>query len=144
MAKQQIQLKRSRLALLFQLMVGSVIVLLLAQVLATWLWLCCCLILGGAYFKFLKSNRILSLDQLDEHEWSIAYFASQAESQHIKILRKTTPQQTEIRRVQLRQVVDHQIYIVLYFQKALKPAVIWCDQVSAAEWKVLKVLAKVL
>jgi hypothetical protein len=30
------------------------------------------------------------------------------------------------------------------FQQAFKPLVIWCDQVSKAEWKALKILAKML
>ena len=140
MAKQQFQLKPSVIAIVFQLMIALLIVWLLLQVLKPWLSVVCIVIMGWTYFKFVRANRIVGLDQLDDREWSISYLVPRVVSQQIK----STARQTEIQRVELHQVIDHQIYIVLEFQQAVKPVVIWCDQVSKAEWKALKVLAKML
>ena len=140
MAKQQFQLKPSLIAIVFQLMIALLIVWLLLQMLTPWLSVICIVIIGWTYFKFVRANRIVGLDQLDDREWSISYLAPRVVSQQIK----STARQIEIQRVQLRQVIDHQIYIVMEFQQAFKPLVIWCDQVSKAEWKALKVLAKML
>ena len=140
MAKQQFQLKPSLIAIVFQLMIALLIVWLLLQVLSLWLSIICIIIVAWTYFKFVRARRILGLDQLDDREWSISYLVPRVPSQHLK----STARQTEIQRVELRQVIDHQIYIVLEFQQAFKPLVIWCDQVSKAEWKALKVLAKML
>ena len=138
MAKQQFQLKPSVIAIVFQLMIALLIVWLLLQVLKPWLSVVCIVIMGWTYFKFVRANRIVGLDQLDDREWSISYLVPRVVSQQIK----STARQTEIQRVELHQVIDHQIYIVLEFQQAVKPVVIWCDQVSKTQWKALKVLAK--
>ena len=140
MAKQQFQLKPSIIAIVFQLMIALLIVWLLLQVLSLWLSVVCIAIVTWTYFKFVRARRIVGLDQLDDREWSISYLVPRIASQYIK----STARQTETQRVQLRQVIDHQIYIVMEFQQAFKPLVIWCDQVSKAEWKALKVLAKML
>ena len=140
MAKQQFQLKPSVIAIVFQLMIALLIVWLLLQVLSLWLSIICIIIVAWTYIKFVRARRILALDQLDDREWSISYLVPRVVSQQIK----STARQIEIQRVQLRQVIDHQIYIVMEFQQAFKPVVIWCDQVSKAEWKALKVLAKML
>ncbi|MDM1754758.1 MULTISPECIES: hypothetical protein [Acinetobacter] len=138
MAKQQFQLKPSLIAIVFQLMIALLIVWLLLQMLTPWLSVICIVIIGWTYFKFVRANRIVGLDQLDDREWSISYLVPRVVSQQIK----STARQTEIQRVELHQVIDHQIYIVLEFQQAVKPVVIWCDQVSKTQWKALKVLAK--
>ena len=138
MAKQQFQLKPSIIAIVFQLMIALLIVWLLLQVLSLWLSVVCIAIVAWTYFKFVRARRIVGLDQLDDREWSISYLVPRIASQHIK----STARQTETQRVQLRQVIDHQVYIVLEFQQAFKSVVIWCDQVSKTQWKALKVLAK--
>ena len=138
MAKQQFQLKPSLIAIVFQLMIALLIVWVLLQMLTPWLSVICIVIIGWTYFKFVRANRIVGLDQLDDREWSISYLVPRVVSQQIK----STARQTEIQRVELHQVIDHQIYIVLEFQQAVKPVVIWCDQVSKTQWKALKVLAK--
>ncbi len=140
MAKQQFQLKPSLIAIVFQLMIALLIVWLLLQVLSLWLSIICIIIVAWTYFKFVRARRIVGLDQLDDREWSISYLVPRIASQHIK----STARQTETQRVQLRQVIDHQVYIVLEFQQAFKSVVIWCDQVSKTQWKALKVLAKML
>lgn len=140
MAKQQFQLKPSIIAIVFQLMIALLIVWLLLQVLSLWLSVVCIAIVAWTYFKFVRARRIVGLDQLDDREWSISYLVPRIASQHIK----STARQTETQRVQLRQVIDHQVYIVLEFQQAFKSVVIWCDQVSKTQWKALKVLAKML
>ena len=140
MAKQQFQLKPSLIAIVFQLMIALFIVWLLLQVLSLWLSVVCIAIVAWTYFKFVRARRIVGLDQLDDREWSISYLVPRIASQHIK----STARQTETQRVQLRQVIDHQVYIVLEFQQAFKSVVIWCDQVSKTQWKAPKVLAKML
>ena len=119
-------------------MIALLIVWLLLQVLSLWLSVVCIAIVTWTYFKFVRARRIVGLDQLDDREWSISYLVPRIASQHIK----STARQTETQRVQLRQVIDHQVYIVLEFQQAFKSVVIWCDQVSKTQWKALKVLAK--
>ena len=140
MAKQQFQLKPSIIAIVFQLMIALLIVWLLLQVLSLWLSVVCIAIVAWTYFKFVRARRIVGLDQLDDREWSISYLVPRVPSQHLK----STARQTETQRVQLRQVIDHQVYIVLEFQQAFKSVVIWCDQVSKTQWKALKILAKML
>ena len=48
----------------------------------------------------------------------------------------------QIQRVQIQKILDHHVYIVIFFQHKSSSLMIWQDQLSHLEWKKLKVLAK--
>ena len=119
------QLKRSRLAVVFQLSVLGVLLILLYSLLSPWLWLGCVTLAVISYVIFLKSPDAVCLEYLDGDEWSLQYAAPK-----------------QVLRLSLHQVVDHQIYIVLYFAGSrTQPLLIWRDQLSLSQWKALKRLA---
>ena len=121
------QLKRSCLALLFQLAVFTALMALLYQLLPLSLW-CAFLALGAAaYLLFYRGTpQVTALDHLDGREWTLSAAGSK-------------------QRVQISHIIDHQAYIVLYFQHAqAKPVIVWRDQVALKQWKSFKVLAKML
>ncbi len=119
------QLKRSRLSIVFQLFMLGVLLTLLYALLSPWLWLGCVIVALISYGMFLKSPAALRLEYLDADEWSLQY---------------ARPEQ--LVRLKLRQVIDHQFYIVLYFRGSqTKPLLIWRDQLSLSQWKALKRLA---
>lgn len=127
MVKSCFKLRQSRIALLFQLCIFALLMFVLYQVLPVALWVVCFLIGIVIYALFYKKTpHIAQLEHLDGREWSLT-------------------QQQATQRVQLSHVVDHQAYIVLYFQHArAKPLLVWCDQVPLKQWKSLKVLAKMI
>lgn len=127
MDKCSFQLQRSYLALLFQLCIFSVLMTVLHQLLPFALW-CGFLLLGAVIYLlfYRKASKITGLDYLDGKEWTI----SAAGGQH---------------RAHISHIVDHQAYIVVYFQHArAKPIIVWCDQMPFRQWKSFKVLAKMI
>ena len=127
MDKCSFQLQRSYLALLFQLCIFSVLMTVLHQLLSFALW-CGFLLLGAVIYLlfYRKAPKITGLDYLDGKEWTI----SAAGAQH---------------RAHISHIVDHQAYIVVYFQHArAKPIIVWCDQMPFRQWKSFKVLAKMI
>lgn len=128
MANRSFRLKRSRLALVFQLSIFVLLIVLLLQTLS--LWLCgLCMVLGGAAYVYrLKLPQAIFFEHLDAREWSLSHLKSK-----------------HVQRVSIRHVIDHQLYIVIYFQHVKdKPLVIWIDQLSLKQWKALKTLAKLI
>ena len=127
MDKRQFQFKRSLMALLFQFGIFAVFMTILYQLLPMGLW--CVffafgLIIYALYFH--KKPRVEGLEYLDGRDWTL------------QTMRKT-------QRVQISHIIDHQAYIVVYFQHArTKPIIIWCDQLPMKQWKSLKVLAKMI
>ena len=127
MDKRHFQLKPSLIALVFQFAIFAVLMTLLYQVLAIWLW-CVFLLLGLVIYALFYRRRpnISALEYLDGRDWTLTKYGQ--------------PQ-----RVQISHIIDHQVYIVVYFQHArTKPMIIWCDQVAFQQWKSLKVLAKMI
>ena len=122
------KLKRSKCALVFQLFIFAVLMFLLYQLLPLALWLMCGIIGLVIYQLFYrKTPPIEQFEYLDGREWSLTA-ASQG-----------------TRRVLISHVIDHQAYIVVYFQHAkARPLLIWCDQLPFKQWKSLKVLTKIL
>jgi len=121
------QLKRSGLALLFQLAIFAVLMALLHQLLPVSLW-CGFLVLGAVIYLlfYRKAPKVTALDHLDGREWTLSAAGKK-------------------QRVQISHMIDHQAYIVLYFQHArAKPVIVWRDQVALKQWKAFKVLAKML
>jgi hypothetical protein len=121
-------LKRSYLALAFQALVFLIIALLLFQLMDLLIWGICIVASLAIYLCGLRFSPNLYFQHLDEREWTLKQ-AAQTEVQHLKI----------------SHVIDHHVYIVVYFQHfKQKPLLIWCDQVAWKDWKKLKMLAKML
>lgn len=121
------KLKRSWFALAFQLLIFVLLMFVLYQVLALVLWVVCAVAGLVVYQLFYrKSPQIDQFEHLDGREWSI-----------------TLQQHTQ--RVMVSHVIDHQVYVVVYFQHAkVRPLLIWCDQLPMQQWKALKVLTKLV
>ncbi|ENX10846.1 hypothetical protein [Acinetobacter variabilis] len=122
------KLKRSKCALVFQLFIFAVLMFLLYQLLPVTIWLVCGVIGLVIYQLFYrKTPHIEQFEYLDGREWSLTAAAQGT------------------RRVLISHVIDHQAYIVVYFQHAkARPLLIWCDQLPFKQWKSLKVLTKML
>ncbi|WP_180014601.1 hypothetical protein [Acinetobacter sp. YH16031] len=122
------KLKRSKCALVFQLFIFAVLMFLLYQLLPVIMWLVCGVIGLVIYQLFYrKTPHIEQFEYLDGREWSLTAAAQGT------------------RRVLISHVIDHQAYIVVYFQHAkARPLLIWCDQLPFKQWKSLKVLTKIL
>jgi len=122
------KLKRSKCALVFQLFIFAVLMFLLYQLLPVTIWLVCGVIGLVIYQLFYrKTPHIEQFEYLYGREWSLTAAAQGT------------------RRVLISHVIDHQAYIVVYFQHAkARPLLIWCDQLPFKQWKSLKVLTKIL
>lgn len=122
------RLKRSKCALVFQFFIFAVLMFLLYQLLPVIMWLVCGVIGLVIYQLFYrKTPHIEQFEYLDGREWSLTAAAQGT------------------RRVLISHVIDHQAYIVVYFQHAkARPLLIWCDQLPFKQWKSLKVLTKML
>ncbi|AOA57289.1 hypothetical protein [Acinetobacter larvae] len=119
------QLKPSRVAVIVVWGMMACLAGLFYYLLDGMLMLLCCVALLLIYWQFNKSNKVIALQALDDNLWVLQY---QAVSQP--------------RQVHILKWLDHQAYIVLYFQEAkLAPLIIWYDQVSYQQWKNLKVCA---
>lgn len=122
------KLRRSKCALVFQLFIFAILMFLLYQLLPVIMWLVCGVIGLVIYQLFYrKTPHIEQFEYLDGREWSLTAAAQGT------------------RRVLISHVIDHQAYIVVYFQHAkARPLLIWCDQLPFKQWKSLKVLTKIL
>ncbi|OAL77741.1 hypothetical protein AY606_09825 [Acinetobacter sp. SFB] len=128
MANRSFQLKRSRLAFVFQLIIFTLIIVFLQQLLSPWLWLICVLLGVLAYAYGLKAPQPMCFEHLEAREWSL-----------------TSVKSEQIKRVSISHIIDHQLYIVVYFQHFQeKPLLIWIDQLPLKQWKALKKLAKLI
>ena len=128
MANRSFQLRRSRLAFVFQLIVFTLLILLLQQLLSLWLWVLCILLAVIAYAYALKVPQPIYFEHLAAREWSLS-----------------STQSKQVKRVSVSHMIDHQLYIVVYFQHFReKPLLIWIDQLPRQQWKALKKLAKLI
>jgi hypothetical protein len=127
MVNHQFQLKRSLLALLFQLGMLLLIGTIWFQLFPFYIFLIAIFLAMIAYLAFLRRLKMRSLAYLDQDLWSIQWH-----------------NHSKIEHVQLYRVIDHHIYIVLYFKQNRNSQIIWRDQVSLNQWKQLKVMAKLV
>ncbi|WP_130803398.1 hypothetical protein [Acinetobacter ihumii] len=127
MVNHQFQLKRSLLALLFQLALLLLMGLIWIRIFPFSLALMLIVIALLALFLFLKRPQVLAFEYLDHKCWSIQWSDHSLDSQ-----------------LKLEKMFDHYFYMVLHFEKKTAPHVIWRDQVSLEAWKKLKVMAKLL
>ena len=126
MANRAFQLQRSRIAVIFQLIVFMLLMGLLYKLMSPISWLLCLLFAAGAYVYHLKVAPVVSFEHLDQQEWSLCSLNAK-----------------HMQRVSISHIIDHQLYMVVYFQPLQqKPLLIWIDQLSRVQWKALKQLAK--
>lgn len=122
------KLKGSLCALAFQLFIFALLMYLLYQLLPIAIW-AVCVVIGLVIYQlfYRKTPQIEQFEYLDGREWSL------------------TTKARPTRRVFISHVIDHQAYIVVYFQHAkARPLLIWCDQLPFKQWKSLKVLTKLV
>lgn len=125
MAKQPyFALKRSKLALLFQLMIFGSISGLLWQICPLWLWLLLNVLMLISFAMFLRRPRVMAVGQLDQQLWS-CHASDSAQPYSIV----------------LERVIDHELYMILRTVPSRASMVIWRDQVIQQDWKRLKRLA---
>ena len=126
MAKQSFHLKRSRFAIAFHFSIFFLLMWVLSFTLSDTLWIACGVLGIIFYVLFARKNqkRVHSLSHLDGRQWTVV------QDKH---------QDT----VEISHLIDHQFYIVIYFQHfKAKPVLIWWDQVARKDWKELKKLAQ--
>ncbi len=118
--------KRSRMSIALQLFLGLLISYCCYQTLNIWLFLSALLFASIAYLIFLKLPFAQHFEHLDQQDWTLKY-----------------AEQEQPARVQIEKILDHQLYILIYFsEKKQRPLLVWQDQVSSLQWKSLKTWAK--
>lgn len=121
-------LKRSRLAIAFSLLIFILITILSFETLPVLIFLLIFIIQIIIYYFFIKNIKLFSLHYLDHDEWTLSF-----------------NQQNKTERIHITRLINHHLYIVIYFDGSKRDSVvIWCDQLSANQWKNLVVLARFL
>lgn len=121
--KGQFQLQRSRVSMVLQLSTLALMLLILMQLWSFVLVILAALVAIAAYLWFLSRPQICFIEHLDKNQWVIVDQAQHIEHQ------------------QLTKIIDHHLYIMLYF-KQHQAICVWRDQLSFKQWKQLKVLAQ--
>ena len=126
MVKHSFHVQPSRYAGLIQgvffVLIGSILYM---QLIFS-LWLVCMVMMLLSYGYFLaQQQQVSQLEYLADEDWSLYDVRHQ-----------------QIQRVQIQKILDHHVYIVIFFQHKSSSLMIWQDQLSHLEWKKLKVLAK--
>ncbi|MHA3059339.1 protein YgfX [Acinetobacter sp. ANC 4636] len=119
------QLKPSKVAWFFQFGLYSLLMLLCYLTLAWYLVVLVGLLALLAWYVFMKQRQVVAFAQLKENEWTAKYTRT-----------------SQIQHLSLKKLLDHEIYIVLYWQEEAQPCIVWRDQLTLKEWKQLKILAK--
>ena len=120
------KLKPSRLSVMFQCLLLFFIAMSLYQVLTIAVFILSIVLVNLTYFRFIRQAQIEQLEQLDPVEWTVCFKESR-----------------KIQRLKIDKMIDHHLYIVIYFQsKKLQPLIIWRDQLSEISWKSLKTRVK--
>ena len=121
-----VKLKPSRLSVMFQCLLLFFIAMSLYQVLTIAVFILSIVLVNLTYFRFIRQAQIEQLEQLDPVEWTVCFKESR-----------------KIQRLKIDKMIDHHLYIVIYFQsKKLQPLIIWRDQLSEISWKSLKTRVK--
>lgn len=126
MAKRCFHLKPSRMAKIIHGLGFILMSSILYVLLIFWLWLVCVVLTWTSYLYFRsQQQQIRQFEYLADQDWSLY-----------------DVHQQQLKRVQINKIIDHHLYIVIYFQNRQAHVVIWQDQLSRIEWKNLKILAK--
>ncbi|MCU4579810.1 hypothetical protein KTJ32_02185 [Acinetobacter gyllenbergii] len=127
MANSAFELQYSRFAFVLQLLLFILILSVLYPLLPLWWWLLSVVMMSIAWLLFLQQPQIRRFQYLDHQDCSFEF----------------SDPTLKIQRRQIVKILDHQLYIALYFShKKHKPCIIWWDQLSYSQWKKLKVQAK--
>lgn len=122
----QYHLKRSRLAIVFQLSILFILSFILYFALDPSVWVVSLLLFGLSILFFHRSPSVESLQHLDQQYWSVKF-----KNQHA------------VERICISHFIDHSLYIVVYIANdQQKNIVIWRDQLDIQYWKSLKLHAK--
>jgi hypothetical protein len=119
------QLKPSKVAWFFQFGLYSLLMLPCYLTLAWYVTGLVGLLALLAWYVFMKQRQVVAFAQLKANEWTVKYTDT-----------------SQIQHLNLKKLLDHEIYIVLYWQEQPQPCIVWRDQLTLQEWKQLKVLAK--
>mgnify|MGYP003514602598 FL=1 len=123
MAKTCLQLKRSLIGYVVQLCLAGAVISICAITLSGWLTLLATLVMMLSYLHFFYQDRVVQLEYLADGQWTLL------------------TQKQNIKTDTIQKIIDHGVYVVIFFVKH-QPLVIWSDQLVAADWKRVKVLAK--
>ena len=127
MAKHVFELQYSRFAFVLQLLLLIFLLSLLYALVSIGWWLLSLLGMTISWFVFLRQPQIRRFEYLDHQDCSFEF----------------SDPTLKIQRRQIVKILDHQLYIALYFShKKHKPCIVWWDQLSYAQWKKLKIRAK--
>ncbi|USA52231.1 hypothetical protein NDN13_12145 [Acinetobacter sp. C32I] len=127
MANPAFELQYSRFAFVLQLLLFILILSVLYPLLPLWWWLLSFMLMTIAWLSFLRQPQIKRFEYLDHQDCSFEF----------------SDPTLKIQRRQIVKILDHQLYIALYFsQQKHKTCIIWWDQLSHAQWKKLKLRAK--
>lgn len=121
------KLKRSQISIAFQCCLLIIILIVLFNILPSILWvLSLIFLLVSAYLHHSAREKIIALEKLDEHEWSVQL-----------------EEQNQIYNVKITHFIDHYFYVSLSTDhKKLNSIIIWKDQLDLKSWKRLLVHAK--
>ncbi|TCM70821.1 hypothetical protein EC844_10194 [Acinetobacter calcoaceticus] len=120
------ELKPSQIALGFRLSCLVLILYCSLQLLSATALILLSIVLLISALHFLKKPQVRVLSQLEGDEWSVQF-------RH----------QKSIQRVKIKKLLDHQLYIVVYFyNNQAAPLLIWPDQMDRKSWKSLVVRCK--
>lgn len=119
MVREHYELKRSRLSIVFQLLLLLIISLVIFLTIDFTISIMSLfgMLLGFAWF--LARPQLNNLAHLDHNEWSLKF---------------TTDE--KIHRVTFIKMINHHFYVVIYFNhNKQKSVVIWKDQLDVQSWK---------
>lgn len=126
-------LKRSRIAIVFQILFLAVIALVLFLLMSLWLFILSLMMMLWVFYLFHRQPKLQKIAQLDQDKWSLKF-----------------QNNSKIETVQFYKIIEHYFYVVLYFKtnveensdhKKLKSVLVWKDQVDEKSWKRLLIRA---
>lgn len=121
MVSERYVLKHSRVSIVFQLLMWTLIAIVLFSTINLVAATLCVLGMLIAWIWFGRAPKLHYLQHLDQSEWSLKFQNNDS-----------------IQRVSLDKLIQHHFYIVIYFQnKKHKPVLIWKDQLDLTSWKKL-------
>ena len=115
------QLRRSRIRVMSQIFILSLMTIFLTHLLDFYLTLILILLAVLSIYYFNKSSNLERLEKLDQDQWSLKFESS-----------------NEIFTLKLTRVMSHRLYVVLFFEDKKHPSlIVWCDQLALKQWKSL-------
>lgn len=126
----EFHLQPSRLKWVIHIVAWLILQILLYQLLISqWYFIAVLISIICSVFFIYKQPNIIYLGHLDEDEWTLVEQSKQKNITH---------------RVNIVNMIDHLLYIVVFFDDDTEYSsiVIWQDQLSPTAWKALKTRSK--